>query len=205
MPNYCSNKLVISGEPEHIAEFAKTLEDGKFRLSQTLPIPEAMQGCHIGSCQIDGEMVGQWRQDEDGNNVAVTQAELDALVAEYGAANWYDWSVANWGTKWDADCDVEVEECEIYGWFDTAWSPPIAWAENVSEKYPELTFEIHYAEGGNGFWGSATIRNGTTVESGGGADFWRDDEDWDDDDEPEDHVTHPVREHLERHGLGTGG
>ena len=38
--------------------------------------------------------------------------------------NWYDWSVRNWGTKWDAyDVDVEVDIGYIR--FDTAWNTPI--------------------------------------------------------------------------------
>jgi hypothetical protein len=203
MPNYCSNKLVISGKPEHIAEFAKTLENGVFKLSQTLPIPEPLMGMCIGGCIINGERTSQWRE-VDGENVAMTEAEMDALRAEYGAANWYDWSVNNWGTKWDAEADAEVDSGEIYGWFDTAWAPPIEWAVNVSKKYPELTFEIHYSEGGMGFYGTAVVTKGVLIEDYHEDDFWRDVEELNDDD-PYDDLTPACREHIETHGLGFGG
>lgn len=41
----------------------------------------------------------------------------------YGENNWYDWSIKNWGTKWNAfDSDVDAENNTIY--FSTAWSFP---------------------------------------------------------------------------------
>ncbi|MCJ1901482.1 hypothetical protein MR829_14005 [Paracoccus versutus] len=45
---------------------------------------------------------------------------------ECGHASWYSWSIANWGTKWNAySCEV-IDECEgrFEFRFDTAWSPP---------------------------------------------------------------------------------
>ena len=48
---------------------------------------------------------------------------------------WYDWSVQNWDTKWDAydvvvtDDDPESVEIE----FNTAWSPPEAICNQIRE------------------------------------------------------------------------
>lgn len=42
---------------------------------------------------------------------------------KYGYYDWYDWSYANWGTKWNAcDCVINLNE----GWveFETAWCMP---------------------------------------------------------------------------------
>ena len=38
----------------------------------------------------------------------------------YGFTDWYEWSIYNWGTKWNASETVLVDETGIY--FDTAWS-----------------------------------------------------------------------------------
>lgn len=58
--------------------------------------------------------------------------------------NWYDWSIDNWGTKWDVTETFEDEEGFIC--FDTAWSTPIELISYLSEKYTLLTFEVHYAD-----------------------------------------------------------
>lgn len=43
------------------------------------------------------------------------------LLAVHGAANWYDWCVANWGVKWNA-CNTYVYDDEIA--FETPWCEP---------------------------------------------------------------------------------
>ena len=71
------------------------------------------------------------------------------------AGEWdYNWSVANWGTKWDvghSDGINDVKSNEIVLYFDSAWSPPIA----AYDTMLELGFEIeaHYFEGGMMFAG----------------------------------------------------
>lgn len=69
--------------------------------------------------------------------------------------NWYDWCCENWGTKWDA-CEPHVNESEPQCFsvaFDTAWSPPIAWIQNIMDKYPNLEFSLEYDEPGMCFGG----------------------------------------------------
>ncbi len=45
---------------------------------------------------------------------------------ECGHASWYSWSIANWGTKWNAySFEVIEEDDDRFEFrFDTAWSPP---------------------------------------------------------------------------------
>ena len=58
--------------------------------------------------------------------------------------DWYDWSIDNWGTKWDVSETYEDDEGFIC--FDTAWSTPIELINFLSEQYTELIFEVHYAD-----------------------------------------------------------
>lgn len=57
----------------------------------------------------------------------ITKARL-AIRAheECGHASWYSWSIANWGTKWNAyGLDILREHEDVFEFrFDTAWSPP---------------------------------------------------------------------------------
>jgi hypothetical protein len=57
---------------------------------------------------------------------------------------WYDWSIENWGTKWDVNETYEDENGYIC--FDTAWSTPHGIICQLSILYPELTFEVEYAD-----------------------------------------------------------
>jgi len=69
---------------------------------------------------------------------------------------WYDWCVSNWGTKWDIQpCGIEVNEFEgkdIDCSFDTAWSPPIAFFNELAKQ--GFGIRAMYYEPGMGFCGS---------------------------------------------------
>ena len=58
--------------------------------------------------------------------------------------NWYNWRVANWGTKWNADIQYETldqwENGEIFIEFNTAWDTPMPIIKKLSEQNPKLTF-----------------------------------------------------------------
>lgn len=64
-------------------------------------------------------------------------------MQEYGKKNWFDWSVENWGTKWNASDYVRVGRCEFQ--FTTAWSTPEPVMKALSEKY-HCKVEVEYAD-----------------------------------------------------------
>ena len=57
---------------------------------------------------------------------------------------WYDWCIENWGTKWDVNETYEDGEGNIC--FDTAWSTPHEIICELSIRYPELIFEVTFAD-----------------------------------------------------------
>ena len=66
----------------------------------------------------------------------------------------YDWSVANWGTKWDVGDGNGIQtwdDRELVVYFDSAWSPPIT----AYEKFIDLGFTVYatYYESGCAFAG----------------------------------------------------
>lgn len=67
---------------------------------------------------------------------------------KYGVNNWYDWSIQNWGTKWNA-CDIGIIESKkdsMYFTFNTAWATPEPIYRKLAEMYPDLVFEIRFAD-----------------------------------------------------------
>jgi Api92-like protein with ferredoxin domain len=72
-----------------------------------------------------------------------------ALYEATGYGDWYDWSVANWGDKWNA-CRFQLfkdEPNEIEFVFHTPWAPPKPVFARLCEMYPALTFTIKLRHG----------------------------------------------------------
>jgi hypothetical protein len=82
------------------------------------------------------------------------EAQQKANLEKYGYANWYDFCVNEWGTKWDVGADGNPAQ-DIPGGlmlgFDSAWSPPIG----AYEKLIGMGFTIRamYYESGMAFAG----------------------------------------------------
>ena len=86
-------------------------------------------------------------------------------IEKYGAKDWYDWSVKNWGTKWNA-CHCEFDDTvpnQIF--FETAWSDVRGLICELSKKHPENTFIYDYAEEQIGIYtGTFSCKNGQVIE-----------------------------------------
>lgn len=68
--------------------------------------------------------------------------------------NWYDWNCIHWGTKWDAN-NIEWERLDdnmIRLYVETAWSPPVALYEYLTEQGWKV--EALYHEPGMQFAGN---------------------------------------------------
>ena len=87
------------------------------------------------------------------------------LKAKYGCSDWYDWSLANWGTKWDANHfgNWSVEGDVAFCSFSTAWSPPEAVLLHLSKLYPQARISLRYYEGSMEFAGSTTYKGGEVI------------------------------------------
>ena len=83
------------------------------------------------------------------------EAQQNLNLKYFGHKNWYDWKVANWGTKWDVGAEgnetVDLDGNTFGVGFCSAWSPPTS----AYEKLAEMGFYIkaYYYEPGMGFCG----------------------------------------------------
>ena len=58
--------------------------------------------------------------------------------------DWYDWSCEHWGTKWNAyDCHYDGQN-ELS--FSTVWSAASPILQQLSAKFPDLTFVHLWAD-----------------------------------------------------------
>ena len=133
MPNWCLNAVNLRhSDAAMISRIVKAINEDRGLFSEFYPIPQKLQ-----------EM-----------SAPAPEECVESNLKEFGACDWYNWAVNNWGTKWDI-CDAmpsRQNEHTIYINFNTAWSPPIGFYE----KMAELGFAIDaiYYEGGMGFCGS---------------------------------------------------
>lgn len=126
MPNHVTNILVVSGDGAQ--------KQGMF---------EAIKNDEIGLGSLDFNKVIPMPENIFRGNLGREER------AKYGSDNWYDWSVSNWGTKWNCygfhdqtaqDFDGSTIE------FQTAWSYPDQIIAALAEKYPDLHFEVKWAD-----------------------------------------------------------
>lgn len=175
MPNWCSNTLTVTGPREAIAAFARkangptssynnfmgqnweSLDDIRIAaIAATLPEPgEVSELSFHALCPVP-ELIRKLGFDD-----GVAKRTAEAIGVDYPGMGGYRWQVNNWGTKWEPSISyADIQDDYAQYEFDTAWSPPTALLEKVSEDFPELTFDLSYREEGMGFQGEAQYHNG---------------------------------------------
>jgi hypothetical protein len=129
MPNWCNNNLTLEHEdPAMIKRAADALQRGEF-LQEFIPCPKELTET------VSGSLGDEYAQE-------LNQFKMQLNQKYFGAKDWYDWNVSNWGTKWDVGCDgstdVHPDGRMLHTYFDSAWSPPVA----AYVKLEELGFKV---------------------------------------------------------------
>lgn len=100
------------------------------------------------------------------------------VLAETGYPSWYEWSLANWGTKWAVDEInlIHEDENHLDFAFATAFSFPIPIFVALGKKFPELELWCACIEEDNmdcGYGHFTSVNNG---KAGGIFSFYEEDE-----------------------------
>jgi hypothetical protein len=68
-------------------------------------------------------------------------------LKQQGIPDWYNWNVENWGTKWNAHCEiVDFNGGDAVFHLETAWADPRPVIHKMIEMYPNLSFIIEGEE-----------------------------------------------------------
>jgi hypothetical protein len=90
-------------------------------------------------------------------------------ITEHGFASWYDWRIANWGTKWNScgyDDHPPYEPGSDVIEYDTAWSAANPVIKKLSEIYPAAVFHLAWADEDIGYnLGMETYQGGELTDS----------------------------------------
>lgn len=131
MPNWCNNTVTISHEdPAMIERVRKAFNEGRL-LDEFIPVPQELR------------------------DAVANFATNEAMMEKYGYSSWYDFCVAEWGTKWDVGADgqeaIDNDVNTLSLNFDSAWAPPTV----AYERLVEMGFKIlaYYYEPGMCFCG----------------------------------------------------
>jgi hypothetical protein len=141
MPNWCDNFLEIfydSKNSEQVAYITsiKKAVDASNLLDFLKPMPKH-------------------QPDLNKPNPFFAKGGLGIDQQPFGRNNWYDWSVDNWGTKWDVnDASYEDFDNRLSITFLSAWSPPTLATMVLADK--GFVFVHYYFESGIGFYGIQT-------------------------------------------------
>lgn len=146
MPNYCSNTATFKhADTDQIRKVIDAFNQGKLLDTFVTCPPELRESVKPGE-----------------NYVERVKAKEEANLNDHGYKDWYDWSVDNWGTKWDVGAEGEYDaakytpgQTEVTLSFDSAWSPPLSWYNEMADEF-EFEIAAYYLEEGMGFCGKWT-------------------------------------------------
>jgi len=163
MPNWCHNRVTFSGTGSDIDELTTQLEseESPFDFNNVIPMPEELRlvSSPIKVFRTKAEVDEYNAQQPQGIGEAITHAKHTALVKKYGHADWYTWSINNWGCKWNNgdDIDRDIVADSEYGYvqydFETPWGPPVGIYQALCEMYPDMGISWFYDEPGMEFAG----------------------------------------------------
>jgi hypothetical protein len=118
------------------------VNEGKF-FNHVIPVPESLS-----------IVAGRVGEDTDPKQIDL-EAQEKANLEKHGYANWYDFCVNTWGTKWDTEAydtvTLPADSNNVTFGFDTAWGP----ATGVYEALLDQGFAVraYYYEPGMCFAG----------------------------------------------------
>lgn len=161
MPNWVYNSVTVTADKassEAISDLAKLVTQvSKKYTIKTIDFPKKSLNETVNTEVSEPFLL--W------NIIKPVGADLKAyrksLVKSSATPFWYEWNIANWGTKWEVS-DVTFTDvssrCKKYT-FSTAWSAPVPVLQSLSMQYPKLNIELEWEEE-QGFGAVYNIKNG---------------------------------------------
>lgn len=171
MPNWCDNRLHISGDKETIMTFIEKARNTQERAEKRKQPYDILQNLYPCPQELTDTVSG-YSNDEEVQKEREKQYE--ANKAKYGYKDWYDWQYAKWGTKW-GDCDTDIVDADPFVtpdgrahaefMFQTPWGPPLNGIAHITKDFPTLEFGLAYYEEGMDFYGFCTFIEGEPIDN----------------------------------------
>jgi len=147
MPNWVNVKLSAHEDVINAITCDKCGEkDVDFEL--IMPIPPDLKDYWTGSTvslqeQAKDIVKNKWEYGNGQHQIPMTEKDKERFRELYGASDWYDWCVKNWGCKWNAQTDY-CNSDEVG--FQTPWEEPYNWIHHLSLKFPNHKIWVEWEE-----------------------------------------------------------
>ncbi len=166
MPNWVYNTLIFDGDKKDIRAVFDAIKNenpangvccvGTFDFNKIIPTPEELnipdgyttdKMCKAYAEYIengDGISEDRWILSHGYGGEWYLGKQAYENIQKYGVPTCFDWHIAHWGTKWNADQCRQIGGNAIE--FNTAWSAPHPVIEKLSRRFPRLTIEHEWAD-----------------------------------------------------------
>lgn len=155
MPNWVLNKVYFYGKKEKRNELKAFVisEDNNFDFNKIIPMPESLNlesggeqdfAIKCALRKINTIPADSWMSNRSLDDWIILGKKYLNNVVEYGYTTWYDWRVANWGTKWNSS-EAEWNKSDSVT-FRTAWSMPNQIFETLAAKFPDVSINVEFAD-----------------------------------------------------------
>jgi len=139
MPNHVTNILTIEGPTKRVKEIFAAISPVDPTLASK-PLPARKAGVVFAAAS---------EEEVARRKVDIHEIDFDKIIPApktkaYRNQGWYNWNIEHWDTKWNAYSQEKVDDHTMR--FDTAWGAPYAIFRALSEKFPDVTIKVRYAD-----------------------------------------------------------
>ena len=160
MPNWVMNELTCIFQTSEELQSFKNKVDEKNLYNSFFPMPVILKDTQSPNINVD-KLILEFNKQTNSKAIGLTEiikanhhwfsAQAEQALKnqqahiETGYYDWYQWSLDNWGVKWDAS-NVQAKELSDFNTviytFDSPWGCPEHFVIELSKLYPDACFEM---------------------------------------------------------------
>jgi hypothetical protein len=128
MANEVRSSLLIVCDDEKVVDEVLNFvhsDESDFDLNKIVPMPKEL------------DITGLTQKERE--------SRRESNKRKYGYADWYDWRWDKWGCKWNTN-EVFINRERHLCFFTTPWNTPKPAILALSERFPDVAFELTYAD-----------------------------------------------------------
>jgi hypothetical protein len=139
------NILKVDGDAEQLTSFKEAVagDDTDLSFDKLVPVPQQLLSVSVPVTMVSEEQYAKRKTATGGSRLPITKRIAADYQKRFGAHNWFDWCLQNWGVKWDVTATLKVDRKNyLEYWFESASQAPLPWLRTVARRFPSLRFRL---------------------------------------------------------------